>query len=61
MLRRLHLEVDAFVKYISPTPEEDEIRSLTVTQITNAITAEFPDAKVYPFGSYETKLYLPEG
>ncbi|KAF7799612.1 hypothetical protein EIP86_010850 [Pleurotus ostreatoroseus] len=57
----LHREVEAFVKYISPTPVEDEIRSLIVQAISNAITKAFPDARVMPFGSYETKLYLPLG
>lgn len=49
------------MKYISPTPEEDEVRSLVVTLISRAVTRAFPDAQVLPFGSYETKLYLPIG
>jgi hypothetical protein len=58
---RLHREVEAFVRYVSPTREEDEVRSLVVTMISQAITGKFPDAKVLAFGSYETKLYLPLG
>ena len=58
---RLHREVDAFVRYVSPTREEDEVRSLVVALISQAITRKFPDAKVLAFGSYETKLYLPLG
>ncbi|KAI0093770.1 hypothetical protein BDY19DRAFT_918831 [Irpex rosettiformis] len=57
----LHREVDAFVKYISPSPVEDEVRSLIVRSISNAVTKDYPDAKVLPFGSYQTKLYLPLG
>ncbi|KAI0080501.1 hypothetical protein K474DRAFT_1615191 [Panus rudis PR-1116 ss-1] len=57
----LHREVEAFVKYVSPTPEEDEIRSLIVAWVTRAIKQQYPDAEVLPFGSYETKLYLPLG
>ncbi|KAI0062345.1 Nucleotidyltransferase [Artomyces pyxidatus] len=57
----LHREVKAFVHYISPTPEEDEVRSLIVEMISQAVTKNFPDAKVLPFGSFETKLYLPLG
>ncbi len=57
----MHLEVEAFTNWISPTPVEDEIRELTVAIISRAVTAAFPDAKVLPFGSYETKLYLPSG
>ncbi|KXN91438.1 Poly(A) RNA polymerase cid14 [Leucoagaricus sp. SymC.cos] len=57
----LHKEVEAFTNWISPTPIEDEIRELTVAIISRAITVAFPDANVMPFGSYETKLYLPSG
>ncbi|KIP08737.1 hypothetical protein PHLGIDRAFT_68903 [Phlebiopsis gigantea 11061_1 CR5-6] len=57
----LHQEVEAFVKYISPTPVEDEVRSLIVASISRAVTGAVSDAKVFPFGSYETKLYLPLG
>lgn len=49
------------MKYVSPTREEDEVRSLVVTLISQAISKRFPDAKVFAFGSYETKLYLPLG
>ncbi|KAI8989833.1 hypothetical protein BD414DRAFT_414259 [Trametes punicea] len=58
---RLHNEVEAFVKYISPTPVEDEVRSLIVALVSQAVTKSYPDAQVLPFGSYETKLYLPLG
>ncbi|KAJ3860451.1 hypothetical protein EV359DRAFT_75161 [Lentinula novae-zelandiae] len=57
----LHKEVEAFTKWISPSPVEDEIRSLLVQQIKSAITSRYLDADVYPFGSYATKLYLPTG
>ena len=49
------------MKYISPTPVEDEVRSMIVQTVRNAVVAAFPDAEVLPFGSYETKLYLPLG
>jgi non-canonical poly(A) RNA polymerase PAPD5/7 len=49
------------VKYISPTREEDEVRGLVITLISQTISKRFPDAKVFAFGSYETKLYLPLG
>lgn len=57
----MHREVEAFVKYVSPTPEEDEVRSYIVALISKAVAKNFPDAKVMPFGSFETKLYLPTG
>jgi non-canonical poly(A) RNA polymerase PAPD5/7 len=58
---RLHREVEAFVNYISPTPVEDEVRSLVVDLVSRAVTQAFPDAEVKPFGSFGTKLYLPLG
>lgn len=57
----LHREVKAFVEYVSPTKAEDEVRGLIVNLITRAVVRNFPDAKVLPFGSFETKLYLPSG
>ncbi|KAG6829239.1 hypothetical protein H0H87_012199 [Tephrocybe sp. NHM501043] len=57
----LHNEVKAFTEYISPSPVEDAVRSLIVSLISRAVTNSFPDASVHPFGSYETKLYLPLG
>ncbi|EIW84734.1 hypothetical protein CONPUDRAFT_47123 [Coniophora puteana RWD-64-598 SS2] len=56
-----HREVEAFVDYMSPTSIEDEIRGLVVKLVGKAVTSAFPDAKVLPFGSYGTKLYLPSG
>ncbi|KII88238.1 hypothetical protein PLICRDRAFT_111020 [Plicaturopsis crispa FD-325 SS-3] len=57
----LHREVESFVNYISPSPIEDEVRGLVVKLVSRAVTQAFPDAQVLPFGSYETKLYLPLG
>lgn len=59
--RRLQKEVEAFVEYISPTKAEDEVRGFIINLITGAVVRNFPDAKVLPFGSFETKLYLPSG
>ena len=58
---RLQKEVEAFVEYVSPTKVEDEVREFIVNLITRAVVKNFPDAKVMPFGSFETKLYLPSG
>lgn len=58
---RLHKEVEAFVEYVSPTKAEDEVRALIVNLITRAVSRNFPDARIFPFGSFETKLYLPSG
>jgi non-canonical poly(A) RNA polymerase PAPD5/7 len=59
--RRLHMEVSAFVEYISPTPVEHEIRGLIIESISKVVRRAYPDAQVLPFGSFETKLYLPLG
>ncbi|KAL5511272.1 hypothetical protein ACEPAH_4487 [Sanghuangporus vaninii] len=57
----LHKEVEAYIKYISPTSVEHEVRHMTVLLIAASIKKTYPDAKVLPFGSFETKLYLPQG
>ncbi|KAL1685321.1 hypothetical protein GGG16DRAFT_66535 [Schizophyllum commune] len=57
----LHTEIKAFDSWISPTPAEDEVRSMIVLLIARIIQDKFPDAEVRPFGSYGTKLYLPHG
>ncbi|KDQ61225.1 hypothetical protein JAAARDRAFT_124189 [Jaapia argillacea MUCL 33604] len=57
----LQQEVEAFIEYIAPTHEEDELRGLVIDLVRKAVTQQFPDAEVFPFGSYETKLYLPLG
>jgi non-canonical poly(A) RNA polymerase PAPD5/7 len=57
----MHEEVKSFINYISPTPEEHEVREMVIATIRHAIQRSWPDARVSPFGSYETKLYLPLG
>lgn len=57
----MHKEVESFVDWISPTAVEDEVRGLIVTHISKVVAAAFSDAIVYPFGSFQTKLYLPLG
>lgn len=46
---------------MTPTYEEHSVRELVIECIERAVTTAFPDAKIVPFGSYETKLYLPTG
>jgi non-canonical poly(A) RNA polymerase PAPD5/7 len=40
---------------------EHETRAMIISIIEKTITQKYPDAKVLPFGSFETKLYLPLG
>ncbi|KAH8116996.1 hypothetical protein DFH11DRAFT_1578575 [Phellopilus nigrolimitatus] len=57
----LHAEVEAFLYYISPSPVEHEVREMIVQLISSSIKKTYPDASILPFGSFETKLYLPSG
>ncbi|KAI8454294.1 hypothetical protein BY996DRAFT_7105089 [Phakopsora pachyrhizi] len=57
----LTAEIGAFVSYIRPTPEEDELRHMVIETIRQAVQIRWPDADVEPFGSFGTKLYLPGG
>ncbi|KAI9596747.1 hypothetical protein BDF19DRAFT_436638 [Syncephalis fuscata] len=56
---RLHQEIVDFISYISPSPEEHEMRLLVVKQIEQVVEHLWHDAKLYIFGSYETQIYLP--
>lgn len=49
------------MKYITPTSVEHEVRAMIVQLISEGIKASYPDAEVMPFGSFGTKLYLPDG
>ncbi|KAL7416891.1 hypothetical protein BDY24DRAFT_378617 [Mrakia frigida] len=57
----LNREILAFVNYISPSPTEHATRTHIVALIRKAVVTQWPDAKVMPFGSFETGLYLPTG
>jgi len=57
---RLHQEVLDFSSWISPTTEEDSVRALVVKRIVDAIQTSFPQTRVSPFGSFNTKLYTPD-
>ncbi|PWZ03168.1 hypothetical protein BCV70DRAFT_197406 [Testicularia cyperi] len=57
----LHRELIAFDGWLSPTTAEHETRCMVIELISRAIKSQFRDAEVFPFGSQETKLYLPQG
>lgn len=59
ILLRLHEEIDHFFEYMSPTPEEHEMRAEVVKRIETIILSKWKEAKVEIFGSYRTGLYLP--
>jgi len=58
-VRGLHYEIKDFVRFISPTPEEKNMRDRVVERIKKVIQSFWPHAKVEVFGSYRTGLYLP--
>ncbi|XP_039297324.1 terminal nucleotidyltransferase 4B-like [Nilaparvata lugens] len=55
----LHEEIEDFFEYMSPNPEEHNIRMSVVKQIKEIIKQLWPFAKVEVFGSFRTGLYLP--
>lgn len=57
----LHRELIAFDHWMAPTAAEHETRCMVIELISRAIKSQFCDAEVHPFGSQETKLYLPQG
>lgn len=57
----LHRELIAFDQWMAPTGAEHETRCMVIELIARAIKSQFRDAEVHPFGSQETKLYLPQG
>ncbi|KAG8813456.1 hypothetical protein FRC19_002408 [Serendipita sp. 401] len=59
--RFFHDEVEAFTRYISPTPAENELRRLIVKEIEIYARKIWSDATANAFGSVATGLYLPTG
>ena len=57
----LHRELMAFDDWMAPTAAEHETRCMVIELISRAIKSQFRDAEVHPFGSQQTKLYLPQG
>ena len=55
----LHEEIEDFYNYMSPTPEEHELRFNVVRRIEKVVLSLWPQAKVEIFGSFRTGLYLP--
>lgn len=55
----LHQEIEDFYQYMSPTPEEHELRVNVVRRIKKVVLSLWPEASVEIFGSFRTGLYLP--
>ncbi|KAF9904614.1 hypothetical protein EC991_002543 [Linnemannia zychae] len=52
-------ELKDFVDYLSPTPEEHQVRKYVVQLIAKTVAELWPNSEVHVFGSYDTQLYLP--
>ncbi|KAF8931598.1 hypothetical protein BGZ47_011757 [Haplosporangium gracile] len=52
-------ELKDFVDYLSPTPEEHQVRKYVIQWIAKTVSELWPDSEVHVFGSYDTQLYLP--
>ncbi|KAI1380253.1 hypothetical protein F4677DRAFT_452700 [Hypoxylon crocopeplum] len=56
---RLHLEIAEFYQYVGPRDFEERIRNQLVANLRKVIKKKWPDADIYPFGSFMSRLYLP--
>ncbi|KAI0321278.1 hypothetical protein OF83DRAFT_1081077 [Amylostereum chailletii] len=59
--QRLHDEIDAYTKYILPTPAEVTARDKVIDRVEKVIMQRFRDAQVHVYGSTRTNLSLPDG
>lgn len=55
----LHEEIEAFYRYMQPSPAEHNMRIGVIQRIQKVILSLWPQAKVEIFGSFRTGLYLP--
>ncbi|EGR32991.1 hypothetical protein IMG5_064460 [Ichthyophthirius multifiliis] len=58
-LYRLHNEIIELTEYLAPTKEEHELRIKSFENLTQIIKSVIPDCEVKTFGSFSSKLYLP--
>ena len=55
----LHQEINDFYEYMKPRPSEIRMREDVICRVKAIIHSLWPLAKVEPFGSFVTGLYLP--
>ena len=55
----LHEEINDFYDYMKPRPSEVRMRKDVICRVKAVIHSLWPLAKVQPFGSFVTGLYLP--
>ncbi|KAL3317827.1 Non-canonical poly(A) RNA polymerase papd5 [Cichlidogyrus casuarinus] len=59
LMAQLNSEIRDFIRFISPTPNEQWAREYVITKVRNVIRFLWPHARVEVCGSFQTKLYLP--
>ena len=55
----LHEEIEAFYRTVQPTPESHSLRLNVLKKVRILVSSLWPQARVEPFGSFATGLYLP--
>lgn len=55
----LHKEIKDFYDYVCPRDFEDKVRRELVTKLQTLVSRKWRDAKILPFGSFMSGLYLP--
>ena len=55
----LHQEIEAFYRSVQPTPESHSLRLNLLQKVRSLVQSLWPEARVEPFGSFATGLYLP--
>ncbi|KAI1743136.1 hypothetical protein F4680DRAFT_411081 [Xylaria scruposa] len=56
---RLHMEIKDFYDYVSPRDFEERLRQELVSKLERLIQRKWRNARILPFGSFMSGLYLP--
>ncbi|KAI0425304.1 hypothetical protein F5Y09DRAFT_322091 [Xylaria sp. FL1042] len=56
---RLHHEIRDFYAYVSPRDFEEKLRQQLISKLEVLVRKKWPNARVLPFGSFMSGLYLP--
>lgn len=56
---RLHNEIIDLYNYLKPKDNLEKIRKIVIEKLDSYLKSFNIEYKIYPFGSHETKLYLP--
>ena len=55
----LHEEIEAYYRTVQPTPESHSLRLNLLQKVRLLVNSLWPEARVEPFGSFASGLYLP--